>query len=619
VVLADEAGMAGTLLLDQLVQLAAARGATVRLLGDDRQLPAVESGGALRLVASQPGTPELTVLHRFRDPAEAAATLQLRTGDGTAVDWYAAAGRIRGGSREEMTDAAYAGWKADMLAGRVTIMAAATNAAVTQLSARARADRIAAGHPVEPTGVGLHDGNIAGRGDWIVTRHNDRRLSVHGGRDWVKNADCWHVEQRHPDGSLTVRSMAHGGRARLPAGYVAEHVELMYATTTHRVQGGTVNTTHALITPGMTRENLYVLASRARDNTTLYVATHDLPFNEDDQVDRARTDPRAYAAREILLTIIATEGAPLSATETIATAQQEAGTLATLVPRYLHAAHANARHRYADAAIMALGGRPGADLQADPAWPAVVRRLYEAEASGWDPARLLTVVASQRELASADSIAEVLAWRIDGLLASHPAPPRGTDPHESGGDARERLAEVATTVLGHAAGRAQAELAWPALIAALRRAEDAGHDPAALLSSVIRSGEPGTARTTSEDLAWRVQRYLADHSNAEAQAASSGPGTPPRERLLPWLPSPLPPDGADPSTGPAQYLADAAGLIRSRVSNLADTAARSRPPWTALLGHPPDDPGTNSEWLRHVAIIAAYFTDRRIRITALTC
>src|SRR6185437_1553033 len=72
VVLVDEAGMAGTFLLDQLTQIAASRGAVVRLLGDDRQLPAVESGGALRLIASQPGTPELSVLYRFRDPAEAA-------------------------------------------------------------------------------------------------------------------------------------------------------------------------------------------------------------------------------------------------------------------------------------------------------------------------------------------------------------------------------------------------------------------------------------------------------------------------------------------------------------------------------------------------------------------
>jgi hypothetical protein len=299
-----------------------------------------------------------------------------------------------------MTEAAYAGWKADMLAGKVTLMAAARTATVTGLSAQARADRVAAGQ-VEPDGVVLHDGNLAGRGDWITTRRNDRRMSTCGGRDWVKNGDAWHVERRHPDGSLSVRGMAHGGRVRLPAAYVAEHVALLYATTTHRAQGSTVDTAHPLITPGMTRENLYVLASRARDRTTFYVATHDLPFDEDDQVDRARTDPRAYAAREILLAIIATEGAPLSATETIAVAQDEAGSLATLIPRYLHAAHQDAGHRYALASAGALGEQDGARLSADPAWGAVVRRLYDAEGDGWDPARLLATVAAQRELGSA--------------------------------------------------------------------------------------------------------------------------------------------------------------------------------------------------------------------------
>ena len=109
VVLLEEAGMAPTFLLDKLVQIAAARGAVVRLLGDDRQLPAVEGGGALRLVAAQPGTPQLSVLYRFRDPAQATATLQLRIGDPAAIDWYASQNDIRSGSRAAMAQAAYNG------------------------------------------------------------------------------------------------------------------------------------------------------------------------------------------------------------------------------------------------------------------------------------------------------------------------------------------------------------------------------------------------------------------------------------------------------------------------------------------------------------------------------
>jgi hypothetical protein len=163
VVLVDEAGMAGTVLLDELVSIAVSRGATVRLLGDDRQLAAVESGSALRLIATQPGTPELTVLHRFRDPEEADATLRIRTGDGAAVDWYADRDRIRSGSRDAMTEAAYAGWKTDMLAGKTTLMAAGDGTDVTALSAQARTDRVIAGQ-VEVDGVVLRDGNLAGSG-----------------------------------------------------------------------------------------------------------------------------------------------------------------------------------------------------------------------------------------------------------------------------------------------------------------------------------------------------------------------------------------------------------------------------------------------------------------------
>ena len=553
VVLVDEAGMAGTLLLDQLVQLAAARGAVVRLLGDDRQLPAVEGGGALRLVAAAPGTPVLSTLYRFHDPGEAAATLRLRIGDASAVDWYHQHGRIRSGSREAMAQAAYAGWKNDMLDGKVTLMAAADGADVTELSAQARADRVTAGQ-VEADGARLRDGNLAGAGDWIVTRLNDRRLSAFGGRDWVKNGDAWHVERRHPDGALTVRHLSHGGRVTLPADYVRDQVQLLYATTAHRAQGTTVDTAHPLITAGMSREALYVLATRARESTVFYVATHDLPYDEDARVDQARYDPRQYAAREILLNILATEGAPLSATETITVAQEEAGSLSTLVPRYLHAAHEDAAARYRAAAVTALGADGGRELAADPAWGAVVRRLFDAEGDGWDPARLLATVAAKRELASADSVAEVIAWRIDAFLAGNPGPPQPVDispesplptggsmpapacpAYESTGEARERLTALTVATLGgELAERAQAETAWPALIAALRRAENAGYDPADALTRTATARELRTARSVSEVLAWRINRHLAAHSAAPADA-----GTTPNDTTMTTANAPL--------------------------------------------------------------------------------
>jgi conjugative relaxase-like TrwC/TraI family protein len=381
VILLDEAGMAGTLNLDRLVQLAAEHGATVRLLGDHRQLGAVESGGALRLLVGEVGATELATLHRFHNPHEAEATLMLRDGDTGALDFYQQQGRIIGGSRDAMIEAAYEGWRADVLAGKTSLMAAATNQDVTALNARAREDRVAAGQ-VEAAGTELRDGTSAGSGDWIVTRRNDRRMVVCSGRDFVKNGDAWTVTGRTDDGSLVVRHQTHGGRAVLPADYVQAHVELGYATTAHRAQGSTVDTAHPLITEEMTRENLYVITTRAREHTTLYVATHQTPgIDPDDHLDRVRTDPNAYAAREILERVITREAADLSATETIRRAQDDSMNLSILIPNYQHAHQTlttSLRHAPVDFAITGHVERP-----ALPGWLPAPPTLGTMERSEW--------------------------------------------------------------------------------------------------------------------------------------------------------------------------------------------------------------------------------------------
>lgn len=54
------------------------------------------------------------------------------------------------------------------------------------------------------------------------------------------------------------------------------------------------------------------------------------------------------------------------------------------------------------------------EVLADPAWPALRARLSEVEKAGDDPADVLATLAARRELNSADSVAEVLVWRLDG-------------------------------------------------------------------------------------------------------------------------------------------------------------------------------------------------------------
>ncbi|WP_374227738.1 relaxase/mobilization nuclease domain-containing protein [Streptomyces sp. CJ_13] len=56
-------------------------------------------------------------------------------------------------------------------------------------------------------------------------------------------------------------------------------------------------------------------------------------------------------------------------------------------------------------------------LLEDETWSALCARLVEIERSGDDPAEVLAAVAARRGLSSADSIAEVFAWRLDGWQA----------------------------------------------------------------------------------------------------------------------------------------------------------------------------------------------------------
>ena len=166
-------------------------------------------------------------------------------------------------------------------------------------------------HPTQATSQRrrrpLADGTAAGVGDVIVTRRNNRRLAAPGG--FVKNGDRWHVLAHHHDGSLTVQRPGGGAPVRLPAAYVADHVELGYATTAQRAQGRTVDRAHAYLGPTATRETLYVMASRGVQGNDLYVDTSFDPDPASRHDDQPETEPR-----DILLEILARDGDDRAAT-----------------------------------------------------------------------------------------------------------------------------------------------------------------------------------------------------------------------------------------------------------------------------------------------------------------
>jgi ATP-dependent exoDNAse (exonuclease V) alpha subunit len=230
-VVIDEAGMADTLSLDVAVDWITARGASIRLIGDDQQLAAIGAGGVLRDIDATCGALRLTELMRFADPAEGAASLALREGQTDALGFYLDNGRVHVGDLATMTEDAFTAWEAARAAGLDAIMLAPSRDLVSDLNSRARAHRLEHADPVERAsrGVALADGNQASVGDLIITRANDRRLRVTAS-DWVKNGDRWTVlgvdSSAADAGSLTVQHTRSGRIIDLPADYVAASTEL---------------------------------------------------------------------------------------------------------------------------------------------------------------------------------------------------------------------------------------------------------------------------------------------------------------------------------------------------------------------------------------------------------
>lgn len=410
-VIIDEASLAGTHSLDRITGLAETAGAKVLLVGDYAQLQSVDAGGAFALLAGdRDDAPELIDIHRFSNEWEKTASLDLRHGRTDIIDTYLDHDRIHDGDEDTMTDAAYAAWREDTAAGLVSVLIAETNATVTALNNRARADLILDGTLHTSREVELNDGSQAGVGDTIITRRNDRRLRTKD--TWVRNGARWQISQVRDDGSLTVRGVGRrfGGAIVLPAAYVSEHVDLGYAVTAHRAQGITTDTAHTVVTATTTRENLYVAMTRGRNANHAYVAVN--------QPDDAHSQPHPgdntdATARSVLFGVMQHVGAELSAHETITAEQEQWGSIAQLAAEYETIAQAAQHDRWATL-LYASGLTPEQteDVLASDAYGALSAELRRAEANHHDIDRLLPRLVQARSVEDADDIASVLHARL---------------------------------------------------------------------------------------------------------------------------------------------------------------------------------------------------------------
>ncbi|SNS81175.1 MobF family relaxase [Actinomadura mexicana] len=574
-VVVDEASMVTTDHLAQIQALADAAGAKVVWAGDDAQLSAPEAGGSMRRAVDIGGAHRLETVVRFNAQWEREASLLLREGRPEALTAYDQHGRLLDGTGEQMQAAAVEGYLADYLAGHRTLLLAATNEQASELSGRIREELRALGR-VGGRETSLRDGNRAAIGDLITARRNTSIEEDPSGRaaaelsaadpdqvppSEITNRDVLRVGAVGEDGSIIAHLIGDdgtpGARVTLSRDYVRQHVELGYAGTAHSAQGRTVDTAHALPGQGTTREMLYVMMTRGRRSNVAYVGTEaervaDMRPGPEQARERSaellgqqppagpRQDPQLVGDRISILT------ACLEQQEADQTAQEA---LVEEGERPRHMAHLGAMwtdqireelpkayiRRAREAGVLSPGDAE--TLRQDDALGTLGRLLRQIEMSGRDAQTIFHEAITERELGSADSLAQVLAWRI-GQAAQE----RGINLDRL--EIAEELigatwAERTPTTGDERTDRFLSELAAQQQLRETELGYDAIQQPPAFL--VEQLGEPPAvddvaARTRWAERAGRVMAYREQYGHvSDTDALGPAPSrTSPEQRAAWW-------------------------------------------------------------------------------------
>lgn len=295
VLVVDEAGMVGTRLLARLLDRARWVDAKVVLVGDDRQLPEIDAGGAFRGLCDRLGAVELTANLRQRAEWERQALQFLRDGQaGEALRAYLEHGRVVVGPTADAVRSTLVAdwWAAEQTDPGGAVMVALRRVDVRELNERARAYRIATGAVYGPE-IDLPTGAFAA-GDRVVTTRNARHLGVlNGSRGTIVDVD---VSRRTVRVRLDSRRDSAGVLiASLPCDYLdAGHLAQAYAITGHKAQGMTARRAFILGDEHLYREWGYTSLSRGREENRLYVVAGESEQADDPNHGRS-TAPAASA------------------------------------------------------------------------------------------------------------------------------------------------------------------------------------------------------------------------------------------------------------------------------------------------------------------------------------
>lgn len=295
VLVVDEAGMVGSRDLEKLMAYTEAAGARLRLVGDAKQLAAVEYGNAFVEVSKRTEVASLTEIMRQKTDWMKEASEKFAVHDIDGLRDYAEHGRVH---LEDTTKDAQIGlvkaWSEHRAAQpeQSRIVLVHTNAARVELNAMMRAELQAQGQLKNEISVTTKRGPLAmAVGEQIMFTRADKDLGV-------KNGTTGTVSKISAEGVVTV-AIENGKTAQFNAHQQADkgtEIDYGYAVTVHKSQGMTVDKALVLADAGMTKENLGVAMTRHRHDVELFASAEQFPTFKDMVQTLDRTGTKAFTA-----------------------------------------------------------------------------------------------------------------------------------------------------------------------------------------------------------------------------------------------------------------------------------------------------------------------------------
>jgi conjugative relaxase-like TrwC/TraI family protein len=298
VLVVDEAGMLGSRKLARLLDHAQQAGAKVVLVGDDRQLAAIEAGGGFRGLRLRLGASVLSENRRQQETWERQAVEHLRDGDlELALAAYRAHGRLVAVETPTQLKETLVGewWRWFQQGERVVILAHRRDE-VDQFNTACQQLRYYAGH-LGRERLQVDDRSFA-VGDLVVCGKNALRTVG------VANATRGQVTAIDPTERTITLQLEDGKQVTLTRAYLEERprwwtrgnpdrrtLDLGYATTGHRSQGVTLDRALVRVAGAEDHPWLYVAATRAAKETTFFDVVSPEPRPTELELDVPSPEP----------------------------------------------------------------------------------------------------------------------------------------------------------------------------------------------------------------------------------------------------------------------------------------------------------------------------------------